>query len=373
MKQKVLFIIPSLSGGGAEKVLVNILSSLSRDKIEATLLLFYNEGVNLKNLPSDIEKIALFKSSQGFWHKIMDKINSFRNFVYKKRGEKFLKGKHFDTIVSFLEGDTVKLHYQLMSKGNMHCSWVHCNQETFRWYGRHLSKFDETKIYQRMDKIALVSVGVKESFERLFQTQAKKHVIPNPIVVNKNYNNLELFKNGKFTIISSGRLIAIKRFDRLIKVASILKQKGYDFIIQILGDGPLMDELKSKAQELEVTDRIEFLGYKEDPYAYMKASNVFCLTSESEGYPMVVGESLCLGVPVIAPPLNGITEMLAQGGGIITDSDPKNIADELEKLMVNPIYLQKLAKETELAAENLEITRSIKTIEDFLLSKTNGI
>lgn len=79
-----------------------------------------------------------------------------------------------------------------------------------------------------------------------------------------------------------------KRQDRLIHIAKNLKDDGYDFKIQIIGNGPEEDKIKSLIDELDVSDKIELLGLKTNPYPYIKNADCFVLSSEFEGFGIAV-------------------------------------------------------------------------------------
>lgn len=367
MKTKVLIIISSLLGGGAEKVLTNILKNIDYDKFSITLLLIFNEGGLIKELPKDVEILYLFKNQRNFFARLTSKFISAGSLYRKQKALNLLKGRNFDTIVSFLEGSVTLLHSQIMHLGRLNCSWVHCNFEQFRWYDRVMSLDKERSIYQKMDRIAFVSQGTKQSFEKIISTDAYKTVIPNPVCVTSALSEQpDTKRNDFFRIVSIGRFVPVKRFDRLLKTASILKSRNLKFQIDILGTGFLEKSLKEMAAQLNVDDVVNFLGFKQNPAPYIQNADVLCLTSDSEGFAMVVAEALLLGTPVVATKVNGVTEMLSWGGGVMTEFSAESIADNLEKIIKDKDYLKDLKEGTKIAARNLNLEHIIKTIETFI-------
>ena len=127
---------------------------------------------------------------------------------------------------------------------------------------------------------------------------------------------------------------------------SILKKQGYDISLDILGVGPREKELKDLAISLGIEKHVNFRGFLSNPYPYIKNADLFCLTSESEGYPMVVAEALITGTPVLSTRVNGVTEMLSRGGGIIVEGKADVIAGEIKDIIDNPQKLKKLKEET---------------------------
>ena len=116
-----------------------------------------------------------------------------------------------------------------------------------------------------------------------------------------------------------------------------------DIEFWILGIGPLESMLKEQARKVGVEDMVLFKGFKPNPYPYMQTADVFLLTSDTEGYPTVICEALCLGKPIVSTNVTGADELLANGIGVICDYDVEKIADMLEELIKSPEMLANYA------------------------------
>jgi glycosyltransferase involved in cell wall biosynthesis len=77
---------------------------------------------------------------------------------------------------------------------------------------------------------------------------------------------------------------------------------------------------------------VKFLGFQTNPYSYLKASDMFLLTSDTEGYPLVVCEAMCLGKPIVSTNITGPDELLANGVGVLTSFEVSDIADRVQQL-----------------------------------------
>lgn len=115
---------------------------------------------------------------------------------------------------------------------------------------------------------------------------------------------------GPFTLVSVGRLIEVKRHDLLIDAIAQVKMPVR---LRIIGDGPLQEELKSRSRILGVSDRVEFLGYREDIPALLADAHGFVLSSRSEGLSRSLMEAMAAGLPAVVTAVGGNGELVEQG------------------------------------------------------------
>jgi glycosyltransferase involved in cell wall biosynthesis len=126
-----------------------------------------------------------------------------------------------------------------------------------------------------------------------------------------------------------GRLVPVKRVDRLIQAFRILLNCAPDeFALFIIGDGPERDALIRLAERLGVSANVHFLGHRADPHACLGRMEIVLLASEHEGLPMAALEALSLGIMPVVPPVGGLPELLeaAQFGKIAKSSSPEDLA-----------------------------------------------
>jgi len=339
MKKSILFILTSLGGGGAEKVFIDLLRNFDYSQYQITLLLVYGAGVHLNNVPKGVEILSIFHRKQ---HQLDISTELYLRSIYHKllkyKVSKLFKNRYFDTVISYTEGFPLLIQSFLPFSPKKRIAWVHIDLATSHWCWWHfLSKQQEELLYRKMDEIVFVSKKAKEQFSVFFGITKRLKVIYNVIDRDEiiRLSKLENIGKSKFTIINIGRLHPQKRQDRIIKIAKILKNRNIDFEIRILGTGQLENQLKVMAQDKGVDDVVKFLGFKDNPYPYIAASDCFLLTSDTEGYPTVVCEALCLGIPVISTNITGSDELLGDGTGILTSFDEKEIADKIELLVNN--------------------------------------
>lgn len=344
MKKKILFIMPALPGGGAEKVLIDILKNFDYRTYTVTLLLEFREGVYLNDVPKEVRILALHRQNTIWFERLhrmlraMHRYAIYHAIVYKHSLLRLLGEERFDTIVSFMEGAALKFHSYITNKAECNLSWVHIDLKRKHW---SLDFFhnpqDELEAYQRMDKIVFVSKDAKKHFLELYPLAAEKSTViynlidRNAILLSSVSQPLD---KTKFTICMVGRLNPQKRYDRALAVAKRLHEDGCDFELWILGEGYLKTSLRETVQALGIDEHIRFLGFQKPSYAYMRGADLFLNTSEAEGYPLVICEALCLGLAIVATNISGTSEMLSHSEyGVLTGEDEDSIYRSVKRMM----------------------------------------
>jgi colanic acid/amylovoran biosynthesis glycosyltransferase len=161
--------------------------------------------------------------------------------------------------------------------------------------------------------------------------------------------------DGRVRILSVARLEPPKDLETLLVAAAALGRRGRDVELTLVGDGPLRPRLEQRARELELDNAVVFAGYLEQDElrrCYSKA-DICCLSSSSEGVPVVLMEAMARGVPVIAPRLPGVQELVEEecSGLLFTPGAASELAGSVERLASSPALGQRLG---EAAREKVE-------------------
>lgn len=377
MRKRILFIMPSLPGGGAEKVLINILKNFDYSSYEVTLFLEYKEGIYLNDIVNEVRILALHKQNTIWFerlHRILRFFHCyalFHSFVYKYMFLTLLKGEQFDTIISFMEGAAVKFHSYIMHKAGNNLSWVHIDLKQKHWsLDFFRNSEDEFNAYRKMDKIVFVSEDVKKRFLELYTIKSDKCIVIYNLIDVSEIRQKAVsshVEKRKFTICMVGRLNKQKRYDRALSVAKQLKDTGYDFDLWIIGEGNLEKSLKVMSCEYELNECVHFLGFKRNVYAYMKKTNLFLNTSEAEGYPLVICEALCLGLPIVATNISGASEILAQSEyGLLVSERKEDIYEGVKRMMNDVSLRERYCNHAMLRAEMFNVPETMAQIYSIL-------
>lgn len=315
-KIRILFCIDTLGGGGAEKLLIDILKRFDYEKYAIDLLVLFEEGIYFADIP---EEVSWFFS-----------------------GSEKVKNRFYDIEIAFLEGLAVKY---IAERGSVavKIAWVHIDLYNFHWTKSfYKSDEHEYEVYQKMNKIIFVTENIKRQFERLFGgIHAELLVIHNFIDQSDLLKKSEGYKvsKRKFTLCSIGRLTPMKGYLSLIQTVHRLVDDGLDFDLWIVGEGEQRMVLEDLIQERSLSNIVFLQGFHKNPIPFLKEADVFVSSSSVEGFSLVIGEALCLGKPVVATKNAGSEEVLDGGkyGMLIEQGD-----DFLYKALKNVIQSESL-------------------------------
>ena len=379
--KKILFLIDNLGGGGAEKVLCDIVKNLDKSKYDITVCTVWDTGIYIDEIKNNVKYTTLFKElkeSNSIYKKVINFIRQrIRVFITQKVDSKLLYRllirKQYDIEIAFLEVLATKIISGSNNKKSKKYAWVHTDLEKHNWpkkiYGNIAKQRDA---YEKFDKIMFVSDDAKKGFERKFNIRNRLYVQYNPIdekaILNLSIEQIDDIElNSKFRIITVGRLVEQKGYDRLLKVHNKLTQEGFCYELWILGDGNKLSEYKKFILEHNLSDTVKLLGFKKNPYKYIKQADLFICSSRTEGFSLVIAEALVIGIPVISTNCSGPVELLDNGlyGKLVKNNEEsiyKGIKEILnDKLIYN--YYKDMAKKR---GQHFKLRQRITEIEKLL-------
>lgn len=367
--KKILFMIPNLGEGGAEKVLVNLVNNMDKEKFDITVKTLFDVGVNKKFLEPHIKYNYCFKKTFKANSQIL-KIFS-PEYLYKK----FVK-ERFDIVISYLEGPTARIISGCDDSNTKKICWIHIEQYNKKIASYSFRNYDEARnCYSKFDRIICVSNTVKDDFQNIFNLDNKcldvlYNVNQTNDIIKKGKEEINdiFFDNNKINICGVGRLVKVKRFDRLIRIHEKLINE-YDVHTYLLGDGKERNKLVDYVEKHNLKDSITFLGYQENPYKYISKMNLFVCSSTAEGFNTAATEALILGVPVITTLVSGMQEMLGENEyGIITENNEEELYREIKTLLNNKEKLNYYKKQAFIRGAFFNTENTVKAVENLFLT-----
>lgn len=340
---KILFMIPNLGHGGAEKVLVNLVNRMNKKEFDITVVALYDDnGINKKFLSPNVKyKYCFRKSFPGIGHLL--KIFS------PKQLYKWLIKDSFDIVVSYLEGQTARIISGCNDSRTKKVCWIHKTMSDMKDATSMFRNQKEAEAtYSSFDRIVSVSNDVQKRFMNLFQINNKGVVLYNTnqseliLKLAQQSANNGIFSENEFKICGMGSLIPVKGFDRLIRVHYELRQSGFKIHTYILGEGAEKEKLEKLINEYNLIDSVSLLGYQKNPYKYLKKCDLFVCSSLSEGFSTAVTESLIVGTPVCTVKVSGMQELLGDNSeyGLIVDNNEKALYCGIKQLLTDAALLK---------------------------------
>ena len=380
--KKVLFFIDSLSGGGAEKVLTDIIYNIDKNKYDITVLTYWDRGVYVEDIKnnSNITYKTCFKELKAgksifkkIYNMIIIKIRENIAKIFPKQFYNFIIKDDYDIEIAFIEGITTKVISYSTNKNSKKYAWVHIDLEVKNYVSRfYKNKKEQIKCYEKFDKIFCVSEEVRDSFARVFGINNKLIIQYNPIdeikikqLSKEKIDDINI--NNKFKIITVGRLEPQKGYDRLLKIHKRLIEEGFEYELWILGEGIQKKQIEEFIKINKLCDSVKLLGFKKNPYKYMNISDMFVCSSRTEGFSTVVTEALIIGLPVVSTKCTGTNELLNSGEcGLITDNNIESLYMGVKEMLQNKKEYEKYRVKSLERGKEFSLMRRINEIEKYL-------
>lgn len=341
-KKRILFIDGPLGGGGAERVLIDILRNIDYERFDVDLAVICRGGALMDEVPDRVNVIELW-NGYSWAYKEAFRLSKWLHcnwlFSRKMNGNKLRKD--YDIEISFLEGMPLKLG-ALRKTAAKKASWVHADLFTHHYEAAQFYPGEEIEAYNKMDIVVNVSKYSEDAFGRRFPyCKAEKRVIYNPIdrrKIERMANESAIGKtDGLLTVITVGRITPPKNPERLLQVAKLAQQTALPVRFKWVGDGELREQMEVMRDEMGLHDMVEFTGFCKNPFPHIKAADIMMVTSDFEGFCLVICEAMCLGVPVISTRTAGPSEIIGNNEyGILTDLSAEALFGALKQLVNNP-------------------------------------
>ena len=295
MKKKIVFFMANLVSGGAERVTVNIIKQLDKNRFDIFLVMVSKEGVFLEEIPTYVKIINLNAKKTLFsifkFRKAIQNIQP--NIIYSTMTHTSiaqylaLLGIKDKPFIVLRNATSPKL---LAQEGGHKKSW------------RFLFK----RAYQSADRILAQTPEMKEEIVEYYRVSPEKvDIFINPInedEINNKINNIQNpFNKEKINVVAAGRLTYAKAFDVLLDAFALVIKEDNKFVLHIIGrDDGEKELLLKKQKELNLEKNVNFLGFQSNPYRFFYFSDLFVLSSRREGLPNALLENLYLKKPVIS-------------------------------------------------------------------------
>ncbi|SDJ25925.1 glycosyltransferase [Natribacillus halophilus] len=308
-KVNVLFFIYELGAGGAARTLLNIINHLDRTRFNPILVTLNFDGAYEQDLASDVKMIKL-------------NTQRLRKAVFPLA--KVIRKENIDLVFStqFPDLNVIAILGNFFSFTR--AKSIVREADHFGGGFRTNAKLLITGLfYKYARQVISLSEGVKENLVRRYKVKADNiKVIHNPVdienIQEKMNEDIEaehknIFATEEPVIITAGRLVEQKDQQTLLRAFAKVNQQLKSRLL-ILGEGPLLESLQQQAEDLNVKERVYFIGFQDNPYRYFQRADLFVLSSKHEGFSHVIAEALASGTLVVSTDCHsGPAEVLNEG------------------------------------------------------------
>lgn len=324
---RITFVIPTLTSGGAERVLTTMANFWAGQGRAVTVLtLAAQHEPPFYPLSPDVHRVGL-----GTIRPARTPIHAAANNASRlSRLRRAIKTSQPDVVISFLDQTNV---LTLLATRGVRVPVV-VSEHTDPGLAQRHPVWDtlRTMLYPRADFVVVLSESSKAWFSP--RIRARTRIIPNPVQVD--CARTPVAKSARPQIVALGRFGPEKGFDRLIAVFSRIAADFPEWDLVIWGDGVLRPEFTAQRDRLGLTDRVLLPGRTTTPHVELRKASIYALTSHREGFPMALAEAMACGLPAVAFDLpSGPRDIIRDGidGVLVPNGDMPAFAEALASLM----------------------------------------
>lgn len=308
----IVLLINSLCEGGAERAMLTLSKNFVKEGHSVTILALSKN--NFYEIPKGVNVVYLSKMNDN----ISGLIKLFYIPYHAWKLKRYVKKHQVKTVQSYLfRANYVNIFSGML--GSTQVVQVVNRSVVSRFFKEGFSGkinlFLIKILYPKADRIVHISQQMRADFNKYFFSSSNERVIYNPYDVQNilEQSNQKVddftFRSHKRYLVAVGRLIPLKRFQDILEA---MKKLDSDIELILLGDGEERESLEALAKEFLLEKRVHFLGQVQNPFKYIKQSDLFISSSSVEGFPNVLLESmLCKTVVISSDCLSGPREILA--------------------------------------------------------------
>jgi len=339
LREKIALYIPTLLGGGAERVMVNLARGFVDTGLSVDLVLARAEGPYLSQIPKSVRVVNL---SAG---RVLASLPRLVTYLRQERPRGLISAQDHANVVAIWARELSRVPTRLIVSVHTTYGRGTFDSMSLRDLKRRLI-FPLMRVsYAKADRVVAVSNGVARSLIRFVGLSERNlSVIYNPVVMPEihvkalEHINHPWFRPGEPPVVLGvGRLAPEKDFATLIRAFAKVR-KAVPARLMILGEGSERAQLTELISQLGLECEVELPGFVDNPYKYMRAAGCLVLSSKREGLPTVLIEALALGTPVVATDCpSGPAEILASREDLIVPvGDEEAMAAVITKVLQEP-------------------------------------
>lgn len=174
------------------------------------------------------------------------------------------------------------------------------------------------------------------------------------------------FDKDVYNLVSVAKIVPSKGYDRLMKIHKKLLDDGIKNHVYILGIGEEQEKYEKYLRDNHLEDTFTFLGFRDNPYKYVKNADLYVCSSRREGFSTAVTEALIVGTPVVSTNCSGAYELLGDNNeyGVVTENDEDALYEGIKKILTEENLLQHYKEQAKVRGQRFSTEKTVKAVED---------
>jgi len=347
---RLAFYVPSLTGGGAQRVTVNLVNGFATRGVDVDLVVSYDTGALKRQVRDDVTLVDLNTAGVPVVG-IGASIPALARYLREETPSVLFSQMHYANVISVVARELSTRKTRLVLTEHTTFGRVEHPKDALVFA---LAR----RLHPHADHVIAVSAGVERSVRNEIDVpNGQLSVINNPIVTSTLRERAELSVDHLWlndpnidVVLGVGRLEPEKDFTTLVEAFAIALREEPSLRLVILGEGSERETLHRTAAALDVDEQVSLPGYVENPYPFMRHADVFALSSRREGLPTALVEAMACGCPVVATDCrSGPREVLADGryGPLVPVEGPDALAVGIQQVLRQPVSSATLRERAE--------------------------
>lgn len=333
VRNKVLFLVPSLAGGGAERVFTTLLRNLDRNRFELHLGVLEAAGCLSGEIPDDVNVHVLNVP------RVRYALPGVVRLVRKVRPGAVLSTLGHLNQLLIMAKPLLPRETRLIVREAVNSAGYLSERQNPRF-----TRWLHRRLYKRADRVVCLSDFLLEDMVEAFDVPRHKVVrIYNPVDIRRVRHlagqSPDPYPDKGLRLVAAGRLTRQKGFDVLLDALPAVKDRFPEVRLTILGEGPLRSELMDQSRRLSLSAHVDFAGFQPNPWNYFQYADLFVFPSRFEGMPNVLLEALALGIPAVAADCPGGVAEIKECDDqllLVPVEDPRALAEAIIAACIRP-------------------------------------
>jgi len=340
---RIALLVPTLTGGGVERVMVNLANEYASRGLNIDLVLFRKVGPYISEVDSAVNVVNL-EAKKAPVYAAMGALRPLRHYLSRAKPSALLSGLTRCNIVAVLAKLTTRSETRLVVSEHNHITSVIKESDTMRIKTLPILA---RSTYPFADSVVAVSDGAADEFSEVTGLSRRTiQTIYNPIVSDDLFEKAAescthpwLNTEGPAVVLAAGRFTPVKDYHTLVRAFDLIHSQR-DLRLVIIGDGEQRDAIEELIGDSDLGDVVDLPGFVDNPYSFMRAADVLALSSKWEGFGNVLVEAMACGTPVVSTDCpSGPSEILVNGkyGMLVPVEDEAALADAIAETLDSPI------------------------------------